>query len=90
MTKKTRFKNYVEWYDRPEKGALALREYLLSILPYEVVIDDDKNWNYKDWDLRDVGEMTVDKWSAFADYDDIAYYFFKSEVDAMAFKLRFS
>ena len=42
-------------------------------------------------DLRDVGELTNGKWSAFAStVGAYSFYYFAEETDAMAVKLRYS
>ena len=81
------FKNYLDWHDNKDSSRLdvySLRKWLLERLPYEIAI---KGRSVAD--LRDIGEITLGSWSAYNEIRGLSRYFFKEEVDAMAFKLKF-
>lgn len=87
MKEVVKFKNYVKWYDEddsPNKTGVSVRKWM-ERFPYMIKIPLRHAV-----DLRDVGELTNGKWSAFAStFDDYSFYYFAEETDAMAFKLRY-
>ena len=81
------FKNYVSWYNKtgsPVNQERSIRNWMEKRFLYEVILDS------RGFEMCDVGEITNDIWSAYSDAPTAkTYYFFKSEVDAMAFKLKY-
>ncbi len=76
---------YIAWYeiatppfDDPQKIRNELREYA----PYEFALPYDA-YLIERVDLRTIAEFAVDLWTTYR-----RYYYFESEEDAMAFKLR--
>lgn len=88
MKEVIKFKNYVKWYDEddsPENDETSIAEWMNERFSYMLKLSP----RYAT-DLRDVGNLTNDEWSAFASrFGDCSYYYFAEETDAMAFKLRY-
>ncbi len=89
--KRPLFKGYVRWYHTgeengvvyPPNGEYHIREWLLNQLPFEIAI------RYGVSGLTNIGNSVEGKWSAYVSSSDFkTHYFFESETDAMAFKLR--
>lgn len=80
------FKNCVVWFDgesSKENNEPTVREWMVKRFVHEVITPSTV-------DMRKVGEITHEEWSAYTEqFEDISHYFFKSGVDAMAFKLKF-
>ena len=88
MNKPFKSKNYVKWYgeeDSPANDGASIAAWMDERFPYMIKITLQQAV-----DLRDVGELTNGKWSAFAStFGDYSSYYFAEETDAMAFKLRY-
>lgn len=81
------FRGYVKWNDEdgPNGSPIyKLDDWLLERLPHRIIVPNNVSL-----DLRDVGDSVLEKWSAYHNIEDgRGYYFFETETDAMAFKLR--
>lgn len=82
------FRGYVQWYgeeDSPPNSESSIRKWLLEQFPFEV------STPFSAGDLRDIGDSVEGKWSVYASrWDGGSHYFFETEIDAMAFKLRWT
>ena len=80
------FRGYITWYgeeDSPKNIESQVRKWLLERLPVKVSTLGSVG------DLRDIGHSVEGNWSSFTSkWDGKSYYFFETETDAMAFKLR--
>ncbi len=81
------FKNYLNWQTENVRGEHRLKKWLTDRLPHIVSIDNSVNDIV---DLRQVGDLSTDIWSAYySSNTDHSFYHFKDEADAVAFKLKF-
>lgn len=85
------FRGYVKWNNLGEDGpadcynsTYNLDNWLLERLPYSLIVPVNVTL-----DFRDIGDSVLGKWSAYQCLrNGSGYYFFETEEDAMAFKLR--
>ena len=81
---------YIWWYEagmsRGFSDERKIYKFLLDQLPYEILVDSVE---HSPPELIEIENSITYKWSAYLNNDgEIIHYFFETEEDAMAFKLR--